>query len=501
MLPKLHSLGSILQPINRLPKDILILIPRFFTNGDCEYEKFPMNKPLITMTHVCRSWRNLLLSTPSLWTQIDFSTSKSKQAEGFLGRSGGQFLDIFHFFGSEDTTEPFLSTTLRNLYRLRRLEIGSLIHRLERVLVRLTGPAPELKHLEIMNDPNVTEMDVKLPSTIFEGQLPKLTSLSLHYLRTDLRAFNFPSLTRFSFTTGTTISIRNLTSFFERCPLLEFIQICLSYQPNPPTPPPRKRVRLVVLKELRFDQTASASGLLDHLILPKCTEMMLKGEFTGKEMNDYGDHAARIHPSSIDHLPVMRGITKAVAMPHSCILSGPNGNLRFWCFRENRENFDAEFLTSFAPISVSGIRELWVGSTTESYFGRLPWKQTVAGVRGAFGVLTKVEDLTIVSCETEPIFTTLDVKLGNGILLPGLRRLTIYVGCGALDIPALIQSTKARKDHSRSLGEVVIIFENEPGAGIVRELEPLKEIVGEFDYRVGVTPVMRQWESRDGDTW
>ena len=439
VLPKLRSLESILQPINRLPKDILILVPRFFANEYWEHEKFPMNKPLITMTHVCRSWRNLLLSTPSLWTQIDFSTRKSKQAEGFLGRSGGQFLEIHQFFESEDGTEPFLSTTLANTHRLRQLMIGSSIRRLERVLVQFTGPAPELKYLEIANDSNITNKDVKLPSTIFGGQLPKLVGLSLHYIRTDLRGFNFPSLTRFSFTTGTMTSIGNPISFFEGCPVLEFIQICLSYMPQPPVTPPRKRVRLAAMKELRFDLTACTSGLLDHLILPSCTEMLLKGQFINKEFDDYGNPAVRIHPSSIDHLAVMRGITKAVAMPHSCILSGPNGNLRIWCFQENRNNFDAEFFTSFAPISISGIKELWVGSTTESYFGRIPWKQSAAGVRGAFEVLTKVEDLTIVSCETEPIFTTLDVKIGNTALLPGLRRLTIYVGCGDLDIPGSCQ--------------------------------------------------------------
>jgi len=502
VLPKLRSLESILQPINRLPKDILILVPRFFTNEVGEHEMFPMNKPLIMMTHVCRSWRNLLLSTPSLWTQIDFSTYKSKQAEGFLGRSRKQFLDIHHFFGSRgDTTEPFLSTTLQNLYRVRRLDIGSTSQRLERVLVQFTAPAPELQHLEIMNDIDFTNRDVKLPSNIFEGQLPKLTSLTLYFLRTDLRGFNFPSITRFSFTTGTYISIGNLTSFFERCPLLEFIQIRLSYAPQPPIAPPRKRVRLGALKELRFDLTASTSGLLDHLTLPKCTEMLLKGQFTGKEFDGKGYPVARIHPSSIDHLPVTRGITKAVAMPHSCILSGPNGNLRFWCFFENRNDFDAEFFTSFAPISVSGIKELWIGSTIESYPGRIPWKQTATGVRGAFEVLTKVEDLTIVSCETEPILTTLDVKIDNAVFLPGLRRLTIYVGCGELDISALIQSTKARKEHSRPLEELAIIFENEPGADAVRELETLGEIVGGFDYRIGMAPVMRQWQIREEERW
>jgi len=82
-------------------------------------------------------------------------------------------------------------------------------------------------------------------------------------------------------------------------------------------------------------------------------------------------------------------------------------------------------------------------------------------------------------------------KTGNPILLPGLRRLAIYVGCGDLDTSALIQSAKARKERSRSLREVTIIFENEPEVDLVQELGQLTEIVGELDYRVGVTPVLR----------
>lgn len=501
LLPKLRSLESTLQPIARLPNDIFILIPRFFTNEVGEHDRFPMNKPLVSMTHVCRSWRDTLLSTPSLWTNVDFSSSKYKQAEAFLGRSGEQLLDICQFFSSEEHAEHFLSTTLQNIYRLRRLDIGSCIPFLEYALTRFAISAPELEYLEIMNDANMTERDLKLPNNIFQGRLPNLTNLSLHYIRTDLRGFDFPSLTRFSFTTGTKTSVRNLTSFFERCPSLEFIQLCLSYPPQLPTAPPPKRVRLAALRELRLDQTACASNLLDHLILPNCTEMMLKGQFMGREFDNNGDPAARIHPSSIDHLPVTRGITKATAMPNSCILSGPNGSLRFWCFWGNREDFDAEFFTSFAPISVSGIRELWVGSTTESHFGRKPWGQTPARVRGAFEALTKVEDLIIVSCEAEPFFAALDAATGDPILLPNLWRLTVYVGCGDLDVPALTQCAKARKERSRQLGEVTIVFENEPVAGAMRELELLKEFVGVLSHRVGVTPVMRQWETEEREMW
>lgn len=229
---------------------------------------------------------------------------------------------------------------------------------------------------------------------------------------------------------------------------------------------------------------------------------MLKGLFTGIKFDDHGSPAARIHPSSIDHLPITRGITKAVATPNSCIFSGPNGTIRFWCFAGARENFDGEFFTSFSPISVSEIKELLVGARTESFFGtrRRPWRQTVARVRGAFAVLTKVGDLTIVSCDTDPFFATLGATADNAVLLPGLRRLTIYVGCGDLDVSALIQCAKRRVEHSRPLRGVTIIFENAPGADVVREVESLGEFMEELNHHVGVTPKLK-WGDKDGESW
>ena len=60
VLPKHHPPESILQPINRLPADVFVLIPHFFTR-EVERQQFApppptkLNKPLITITHVCRS--------------------------------------------------------------------------------------------------------------------------------------------------------------------------------------------------------------------------------------------------------------------------------------------------------------------------------------------------------------------------------------------------------------------------------------------------------------
>lgn len=456
-----------------------------------------MNEPLVKMTHVCQSWRNVLLSTPSLWTQIDFSFYKSKQAiEGFLGRSGDQLLDVRLFLSDEKDAESCLPSTLDNIHRIRWLKIVSFHPHFDRVLESFASSAPELECLAIVNNLTAASEETKLPR-IFGGRLPKLAYLSLNHLDTDLRDFDFPSLTRFVFTRTTKISVRDLASFLERCPLLEFAGISLPYTPEPPIPPPKSRVRLAALKELRFDQTASTCGLLDHLILPKCTEMTLKGLFTGEEIDWAGYPAARIHPSSIDYLPVTREITKAAAMPNSCILSGPNGNLRFWSFDLTRGRFDAWYFTSFSPIFVLEIRELWVGQNGAT---RAPWNQTVAGARGAFGVLTKVEDLTIVSCETGPLFATLGAIAGDCVLLPGLRRLTIYVGFGDVEVPTLVQCAKARKKHSRPLGKVTVIFEEEPGADFVGELESLRAFVGELVYSVGVTPRLF-WETTDCSQW
>jgi len=158
--------------------------------------------------------------------------------------------------------------------------------------------------------------------------MPKLMSLSLLWCYTNLRGLDFPSLTQFSFATATKISTWDLISFFKRCPSFEFIQISLAYLPQTPTPP-RRRIYLAALREPRIDERACTTGLLDHLILPRCTEMMLKGEFTGETLTRQGSPAAQIRPSSIDYPPVKRGITKAAVIQGSCTFSRPSGNLSF----------------------------------------------------------------------------------------------------------------------------------------------------------------------------
>ena len=402
---------------------------------------------------------------------------------GFISRSGEEPLHIYQRYEQDGHAEPFLSITLRNMPRVRRLDIHSCNLYLEDLLESLSVPVPVLEYLDIRNEGYQTGKDIILPK-VFGGQFPKLTSLSLHHLHTDLRGFNPPSLTWFSFATSTDISVRNLTSFFERCPLLELISLHFYFTPEQPDLPPKKRVRLAALKELELNRMASTSGLLDYLTLPKCVEMALDGEFTGEEFNKCGDRAARIHPSSIGHLPVMRGITKAAVMRNSCVLSGPNGTLRF-SFDGTRDNFDAEYFTLLSPISVLQIRELWVGQ--DAFGSGRPLGQTPAGVHDALWVLMEVENLNIVNYETVQIFSALGVTSDDDIILPKLRKLTIYVGSKDLDIQALTQCMSARKEWSQLLG-LTLVFKKEPGGDLVERVESLREVVGELTYFVGYAP-------------
>ena len=94
--------------------------------------------------------------------------------------------------------------------------------------------------------------------------------------------------------------------------------------------------------------------------------------------------------------------------------------------------------------------------------------------------MTEVEDLTIASCETEPFFSTVGGTMGDSVLLPRLRGLTINIGCGELDISALFKCAKARKEHSRPLGGATIVFEKDPEGDLAGGVE-----VGELIYRIG----------------
>ena len=128
-------------PINRIPPEVLSLIP----------EHRETDKQLVTLTHVCRRWRDIFISCPPLWTSLDCIGREKTHV--YLERSKESPLRVwFRGMGPPlSSTEAFL-LTLPHIGRLRTMTLSGIprtILKLTEHLVSLASPAPLLEKLEI----------------------------------------------------------------------------------------------------------------------------------------------------------------------------------------------------------------------------------------------------------------------------------------------------------------------------------------------------------------
>ncbi|KIM27362.1 hypothetical protein M408DRAFT_24589 [Serendipita vermifera MAFF 305830] len=94
-ISKDEQLERVPHPIQRYCDDILRLIFE-----ECVYENYPEFMISVRLSHVCRRWRMLTISTPSLWRKVTFLISPSKEntnsslAEVFIARAKHVPVDI-----------------------------------------------------------------------------------------------------------------------------------------------------------------------------------------------------------------------------------------------------------------------------------------------------------------------------------------------------------------------------------------------------------------------
>ncbi|KAF9650285.1 hypothetical protein BDM02DRAFT_3080723, partial [Thelephora ganbajun] len=78
ILLDVRTWANTFSPVNRLPPEILSLIPTFL-----HYKR--SRRSLIEWSQVCRYWRNTFINTPALWTH--FSCKDPARTHAFLERS------------------------------------------------------------------------------------------------------------------------------------------------------------------------------------------------------------------------------------------------------------------------------------------------------------------------------------------------------------------------------------------------------------------------------
>lgn len=185
---ELNSLQNCIAPITSLPEEVLAMV---FEVGTHLRQKQGLHFALL-VSHIARSWRDIALATPQLWTTIrcvnsdgtvtveePYPENVKERATAFLARSRSSPLDIYaHYFTAEDP--PFLQLLGNHFGRCRHLCITyahakdlsvALIH-----FSRQSAPLLESFELAAAESP---DSPFQLTQPLFPSGVPRLKTASL----------------------------------------------------------------------------------------------------------------------------------------------------------------------------------------------------------------------------------------------------------------------------------------------------------------------------------
>jgi len=259
---------ALISPLRRYP-DILQEIFHHCLPTAHDAKMNSLEAPLV-LTHVCRSWRNLAHSTPSLWSSIFICVPDSYQVDyilhedeldqqeaekaqvelklvgvgEWLSRSGACPLSISFVENSDGFVESLCGAFLD--------AIRPFASRWKRLVLRLNGQAPSLNHFTSIlsqevrnleelvldvasyNDPTSFAPDLGRDGWRRSGliQAPKLKRVAFTHIDENVAAFQLPwsQLTHFSFELNRQRHVKSLSAseiieILRQCPNLVSIQV------------------------------------------------------------------------------------------------------------------------------------------------------------------------------------------------------------------------------------------------------------------------------------
>ena len=250
-----HQFKNALVPINRLPPEVLALVPTF--RGS--------EQDLINATAVCRHWRRTFISTPDLWTEIvsfgqEDSQVSTPHVQAYLERSGSVPIDVQTFAHAFRLFSPHID-------RISSLELYlGRTPNLHEIAEHLSKPAPILETV-ILHGGGWDCPTLVLPSSFVEVLLSSIRTLAFHNAILSPGPYKLSRLTKFTLETGplpvfpSTVVLDAL----ECMPLLRFLELQL-YCPSEQRPVPGDR--MVTLPRLE-GITITANGVgREPLIIP-----------------------------------------------------------------------------------------------------------------------------------------------------------------------------------------------------------------------------------------
>ena len=459
-------------PINRVPAEILTLIPDF-------WDKNSREEAVITLTHVCRAWRDMFTSRSSLWTdfycvdaektRVYLDRSKSSPINLWLDREGGLF-----------PHDPFLQIPPHALSRLKYLYINTAQDHFQTITNYFSRPAPLLESLYIFGSSSNPFCNPVFATTLFNGDLSSLRVLCLHSLHTKLPWRNMVNLTSFTlgYVVDPRVTIGELLDFLESAPSLLDIDFAFS---TPESGAQNGRlISLARLRKLSFYGWEPPSLLLEHLLIPVGAEMSI-------DLDLYGPEIEHFLPRSLDNLRNLSNFTKVRLHFRDNYVSmqfaGPNGRV----FTNSMSpGDDATSLVAQSLATLDTSRTKWL----EIIGSKLPSE----GLRQELLSMGNLRTLTLSLCTDLPSFILALAPVPgstNPMACPKLEELTVRTE-GRLDIETMVEVAAARASGGSPLKSVGIINWGElvPREGVVELLKHVSHVetsveVRNVDFGVG----------------
>ena len=232
VLRLVRSIKNLFAPINRVPPEILSLLPDYC----CE---IATGLDLIALTHICRSWRDTFTSHSSLWTRLNFKDIEKICTYIQCSRSSP-----LEFYLEGDTIiHDVFSLVIPHIPQLKSLTVNA--YTLPSVLEHFHCHVPLLEKLDISVS---TAARVVLDSSLFNRDLSSLRDLRLGGVITRLPWKNLANLQVFDLNTPVhTYRTTQHLDIFESAPLLHTVFLTCS-MPSSSDAPLGQIVRLPRLK-------------------------------------------------------------------------------------------------------------------------------------------------------------------------------------------------------------------------------------------------------------
>ena len=457
-------------PINQIPEDVLSLVP-----GYCNTDE-----ELITLTHVCRGWRErfTITSCPSLWTLLDCTSLE--QTRVYLERSKNSPLEIC-LREEKNTTflnEAFL-LVVPHLGRSQSLTLSGSSDDLLELTKHFGSPTPLLEKLNL----NFTRPENPIVEDTFNGNL-SLRELRLSGVTANLTWGNLSKLKTFDLrrVPSDKVSVTQLLNFFERAPLLRKIRLEDAF-PISSDAPPGRMVSLPHLKFLTIVALPVHTILLNHLSIPV-------GAALSQEFNFDDDKSPiPIYLSktfnNLKHISHLTSINLSFNSGMSMRLEGPSGTQYMWGSwagaNPSQPSMERRVLRSLTQFRISEVERFVIAG----YRASPSTKTEKSPIYLTLLLVKNLHTLTLTHCLNLPFILALNPEQNSSgtLVCPKLEDLVLYIMNGAwFCIKELLAMVKERASSGAKLSTITIIGSQEFVSA--KEVLKLRDYVSRVEYRL-----------------